>query len=81
MKLKERKIKYVEIKILHQTYIVEVYEEEDYTEFWLYNKAYGIKSQMFGIQQINLTEEEILEYIDSSLIEYIQIYKEEYEDV
>ena len=79
-KLKEETIKIKEFKRGKSTYIVEIYETEDCTEFWIYNKAYGIKTMMFGIPAKNMTDEEIMEFIDSNIEDYIISYKEDYED-
>lgn len=44
-------------------------------EVWLFNKDYGVKSLMFGIQAKG---QELLDMIEANLPEYIKIYKDLY---
>lgn len=85
-KLKEKTIKTKEFQRGKSTYVVEIYETEyktvtgKVTEFWIYNEDYGIKSMMFGVPQANMTDKEIMEFIDSNIEDYIRYYKADYED-
>ena len=64
-----------EYKVENDTYYVYVIKEDKYYEYWLQNKDYGVMSLMFGVQ--NYYD---LSIIEEQLLEYIQDYKEEYED-
>lgn len=67
------------VKYSNEIYFVEVYYENDITEFYLTKKDYGVKNYMFGILHL-LNEEEIFEYIDTNVEDYILTFKNEYEN-
>ena len=47
-------------------------------EFYLQNENYGIISLMFGIPKCDIKDME--EIIKNNLLDYIEIYKQDYED-
>lgn len=47
-------------------------------EFYLQNENYGIISLMFGIPKCDIKDME--EIIKNNLLDYIKIYKQDYED-
>lgn len=79
--MKEKQVKYEEIKISKKKYIVEINEQDNCTEFWLYNKSYGVKLQMFSLSSVNLSEKEILRYINNNILDYVKEYQEQFEDI
>lgn len=54
---------------------VEIIEENEFIEFWLYNTDYAVKMFMLGIE---CKREEYIEIIESIIEENIEIYKNEY---
>lgn len=63
-----------EYKVENDTYYVYVIKEDKYYEYWLQNKRYGVMSLMFGIKDYDLS------IIENNLLDYINDYKEEYEN-
>lgn len=59
-------------------YVVEVIIQDDYAEFWLYKRGYGIKQYMFGIPKENIKNENvIIDLIKYNFNAYTNIYKKE----
>ena len=61
-------------------YIIEIINEEQTIEFWLYKKGYGIKDFMFGIENEGQDLFSLANLAETNIKEYIEIYKNEYED-
>lgn len=58
-------------------FVIEIsYGENDYVDFYLFHKRYGIKMHMFGIKQENYNR--LKEIAENNIDDYIEIYKEEY---
>ena len=78
------KIKYrgvYEIPYIEDKYLVEVYEKDDYVNFYLSNVKYGIKSEMFAVQKKDCNNEKrAKELIKNNIEDYIKIYREGFED-
>ena len=57
-------------------FIVEISKKEDYTEFWIYHKGYGIKDMMFGIpNEFEAAHEEIM---FANVQQHMDYYEEEF---
>lgn len=81
--LNMKNIDIIEIKYYKQIYNIEIHYncgEDFYTEFWLQNIKYGIKSFMFGIPYKKESKQELIEIAISNIEEHIKNYKEYYED-
>lgn len=74
-----QKIKLLKINMPCRTYNVEIIDNGEETEFWLYNQRYGVKSLMFGLCETNMENDKILEIIDNNIVDYIKSYQEDYE--
>ncbi len=58
-----------------------VKDDKDGTyEAWIYHRAYGIKSMMFGVSSETNTIEMFLTLVEANAEEYLEIYAEEYCD-
>ena len=51
--------------------------KEDTYEAWIYHRAYGIKSLMFGVPSETNTIEMFLVLVEGNAEDYIEIYAEE----
>lgn len=71
--MKEINVKLEEFEILNQTYIVYIYEKEDFIKFYIGKKDYSIIKFIIGVnlQQMNMT---IDEFIYQNLLTWIYIY-------
>lgn len=77
-KVEKCKIYKIEYK---NKFIIEIdITENDKFEFWIYNKNYGIKMLMFGINFYENHINEIIEILERNINIYINIYKEKYMD-
>ena len=75
------KIKYLYAYLIKKEYLVEVYEKDDYVNFYLSNVKYGIKSEMFAVPKKDCNNEKrAKELIKNNIEDYIKIYREEFED-
>lgn len=79
MEERTQKIKELRIDILNKTYYVEVIDNGEETEIWLYNKRYGVKSLMLGLCETDIEESKLLDIIEGDIIYYIKSYQDEYE--
>lgn len=65
-------------------YLVDIIvkKDEQCYEAWLYNKDYGVKDLMFGVPMDENTksEREFLTLVLNNIQDYIDGYKEKYED-
>lgn len=64
-----------EYKILNKTYLVYVKEKEDFTEFYISKKDYGIIEYVIGLD-LNNTGKNIEDFINDNLVEWIYHYNE-----
>lgn len=67
---------------MEDDFFVEVYQNDDIIEFWIYHRNYGIKSFMFGIPEKYINEENSIENLIKGNFEeqkdfYIQEYMQE----
>lgn len=81
----KRKEKVENVKIYRMEYknkfIIEIdTTENDKFEFWIFNKNYGIKMLMFGINIYENHINEIIEILERNINNYVNIYKEKYMD-
>lgn len=81
----KRKEKVEKCKIYRMEYknkfIIEIdTTENDKFEFWIFNKNYGIKMLMFGINIYENHINEIIEILERNINNYVNIYKEKYMD-
>jgi len=77
--MEEIKIKILEIKILKDTYLIFIYEKENFTEFYVSKKDYGIIKFAIGVNlnEINKTLED---FVNDNLIEWIYNYNLDMEE-
>lgn len=64
-----------EYKILDKIYLVYIKEKEDFTEFYISEKDYGIIEYVIGLD-LNNTGKNIEDFINDNLIEWIYHYNE-----
>ena len=67
---------------MEDDFFVEVYQNDDIIEFWIYHRNYGIKSLMFGIPEKYFNKGNTMEHLIKSNFErqkgfYIQEYMQE----
>ena len=59
-----------------QDYLLEISKDKEFIEIWLYRKNYGVKMHCIGIEsKINYKD-----IINRNLIDWVDTYKELYED-
>ena len=63
---------------LHDGFMVEVHREKEFSEFYIYHKAYGIKTLMFGVCDCDKVAEE--QIIEANAEDHMNVYKAEYFD-
>lgn len=81
MKLYKKEIIVCELEGEYDGFIVEIHQADDVTELYLYNKRYGIKELMFGLESKNIVNEQHLLNIIEANIEYnVSIYRDTYMD-
>lgn len=56
---------------------IEVVQEGNLFEAWIYHKDYGIKALMFGAED---TKENFMQLVETGLDEEMEYYEEEYMD-
>ena len=61
-------------------YVVYVKEVLDSYEFYLQKESYGVIDLMFGVMKEDYSLKEIENLIESNIEDYIEIYKQDYED-
>lgn len=64
-----------EYEILNKTYLVYIKEKENFTEFYISEKDYGIIEYVIGLD-LNNTGKNIEDFINDNLIEWIYHYNE-----
>lgn len=83
---KVNEMKFVGTYAVDDDYRVDVFENDERFEAWLYNKNYGVKSSMFGWFKVQAagekvyTLEDFLELVEANADGYIMDYREDYED-
>lgn len=70
MKKTNTKIKRYE----HGNFYVDIVETKEGIEAWLTYKDYGVSDMMFGLNR-TYTDKEMLEIVDTNLIDYETMYK------
>ena len=63
-----------EYKVENSVYYVYVINNGDYYEYWLQNSIYGVMSLIFAMKEYDLS------LVENNLLDYIENYKEKYED-
>lgn len=76
--MKEINVKVQEFEILEEIYLVYVYEKENFTEFYIGKKDYGIIRFMIGLD-LNEIGISVEDFINDKLIEWIYNYNLEME--
>lgn len=64
---------------LAEGFFVDVFEEKETIEFYLYKKTCGVKMFMFGMTKEAAPPEKWAEIIDNNVGDYIQSYLDEYD--
>lgn len=75
--------KNIQIKRYHvrDGYYVEIEEEKDLYNIWLFRKDYCIKSYVFGeYKRYHKSIKDLLDMIEAVIEDYIDDYREEYEN-
>ena len=75
IKIIENNMLIKEYKILNKTYLVYIKEKENFTEFYISEKDYGIIEYVIGLD-LNNTGKNIEDFINDNLIEWIYHYNE-----
>ena len=75
IKIIENNIIIKEYEILNKTYLVYIKEKENFTEFYISEKDYGIIEYVIGLD-LNNTGKNIEDFINDNLIEWIYHYNE-----
>lgn len=75
IKIIENNMLIKEYEILNKTYLVYIKEKEDFTEFYISEKDYGIIEYVIGLD-LNNTGKNIEDFINDNLIEWIYHYNE-----
>lgn len=57
-------------------FFVDIVQYGNKIEAWLYHRAYGVKSFMFGIK--DATMDEMISMVKAELDGYMQLYEEDY---
>ena len=71
---KEENNVYEVYKVEGTDYYIEIYQNGNYLEFWLYKETYGIKIFMIGIEKTS----DYLDIMKNNIADYIADYEEEY---
>ena len=61
-------------------YSIDITFDGETYEAWLYNNAYGVKDLMFGCPVEQQSFDYFLDMVENSAPEYIETYKDQYED-
>lgn len=56
------------------TFVVEVFEEEELYEAWIYEKSYGVKNLMFGIAKDDMSKDEFVQLVFNNFDQYANDY-------
>lgn len=64
----------------HDNYLIYLIDENDSYGFYMQNVSYGIISLIFGFKKAENTLKDTINMVESNLDNYIQIYKNLYED-
>lgn len=75
IKIIENNMLIKEYEILNKTYLVYIKEKENFTEFYISKKDYGIIEYVIGLD-LNNTGKNIEDFINDNLIEWIYHYNE-----
>lgn len=75
IKIIENNMLIKEYEILNKTYLVYIKEKENFTEFYISEKDYGIIEYVIGLN-LNNTGKNIEDFINDNLIEWIYHYNE-----
>lgn len=75
IKIIENSMLIKEYEILNKTYLVYIKEKENFTEFYISEKDYGIIEYVIGLD-LNNTGKNIEDFINDNLIEWIYHYNE-----
>lgn len=68
-------------KFVYGDYLIYIKDCGSHYESYIQNKEYGILQLMWGIDIAkNIPLEEYIEMVNNNLMEYIESYKEDYED-
>lgn len=79
IKIIENNMQVKEYEILKETYLVYINEKEDWTEFYISKKEYGIISFMIGLD-LNKIGVNLDQFIHDNLIEWIYNYNSNMEE-
>lgn len=75
IKIIENNMLIKEYEILNKTYLVYIKEKENFTEFYISEKDYGIIEYVIGLNLNNISKN-IEDFINDNLIEWIYHYNE-----
>lgn len=67
-------------KYIYKDYVVYVKEVLESYEFYLQKESYGVIDLMFGVMKEDYSLKEMEDLIESNIEDYIEIYKQDYED-
>lgn len=67
-------------KFIYGDYVIYIKETRTSYESYLQNESYSIIDLMFGVPKGQQTLEEFISLVNVNIIDYINGYKEEYED-
>lgn len=67
-------------KYSYKDYVVYVKEVLESYEFYLQKESYGVIDLMFGVMKEDCSLKEMEDLIKSNIKEYIEIYKQDYEN-
>lgn len=67
-------------KYSYKDYVVYIKEVLESYEFYLQKESYGVIDLMFGVMKEDYSLKEMEDLIESNIEDYIEIYKQDYED-
>lgn len=71
---------YTETFAVDDSYRIDIVNNGETYEAWIYNKRYGVKTLMFGLLIDDITHEMFIKVVKANTKIYIKDYQEEVED-
>lgn len=62
-----------------ENFVVEVFEEAEMYEAWIFEKSYGVKNLMFGIAKDDMSKDEFVQIVFGNFEQYAKDYINEME--
>lgn len=61
----------------YKDFLIDITEDEEIREAWIYHKDYSIKSQMWGEPIDQTSFDDFIALVEENIEDYIESYKEE----